>query len=340
MSPRALVTRGDKSVGLEDRAPLVARAGELVVAPRTVGLCGTDLELIDGAIDPAYVRYPLVIGHEWTGVVISSQSSAFTPGDWVVVEGIVPCHHCVHCAAGATNICDTYAELGFTFDGAAADEVRVRAELAHRIAPHVASDDAALVEPASVVYHGLSRIVARPGLECLVVGDGTIGLFAAQLLTLWSPARLVLAGMRPEQADLARAMGADEFLRSAPKAEFDLVVEAAGTPASVADALGAARRGGSVLLLGLPPHGIPTPVPVDDLVNGDLLIRASFAYTSTSWSRVVALINAGRIHPGIVVTHRFGLEAYESAVSALRTPASGSARGKVVLELPGDAPRG
>ncbi len=335
MNPHALVTRGDGVLCLEERPHLTPAAGELIVAPRTVGLCGTDLELIDGAIDPAYVRYPLVIGHEWAGVVTSSNSSAFAPGDWLVVEGIVPCHRCANCASGATNICETYAELGFTFDGAAADEVRVRADLAHRIAPHVNSDDAAMVEPASVVYHGLSRIVERPGLECLVVGDGTIGLFATQLLALWSPSRIVMAGKRPEQAALAYAAGAHEFVQSAPGRDFDLVVEAAGTPAAVIDALGAARRGGSVLLLGLPPHGTSTPVPVDDLVNGDLVIRASFAYTSTSWSRVVALINAGRIHPGIVVTHRYKLDAHQSAVGALRTPAPGEARGKVVLELAG-----
>ena len=334
MTHRALVTRGDGALVLEERVPLHPGPGELVVAPRAVGLCGTDLELVDGLVDPAYVRYPLVVGHEWTGVVTESGAAPWTPGDRVVVEGIVPCRHCAHCAAGATNICDTYSELGFTFDGAAAGEVVVRAELAHEVAPHVASEDAALVEPAAVVYHGLSRVVARPALECLVVGDGTIGLFAAQLLQLWSPAKVVMAGRRKEQADLALAAGADEYVVTAPRASFDLVVEAAGTPSSVRDALSVVRRGGAVLLLGLPPHGEAIPVPVDDLVNGDVVVRASFAYTSSSWSQVVALLNSGRIHPGAVVTHRFGLDEHRDAVTALRTPPPGVARGKVLLELP------
>ncbi len=334
MRNRALVTRGDGSLVLDEREPLHPAPGELVVAPRAVGLCGTDLELVDGLVDPAYVRYPLVIGHEWTGVVTESAAAPWAPGDRVVVEGIVPCRRCAHCAAGATNICDTYAELGFTFDGAAADEVLVRAELAHRVGSHVAPEDAALVEPAAVVYHGLSRVVARPGLECLVVGDGTIGLFAAQLLQLWSPASVVMVGRRGEQADLALAAGADDYVTSAPRASFDLVVEAAGTSASVRDAFGAVRRGGAVLLLGLPPHGQDTPVAIDDLVNGDVVVRASFAYTSSSWSQVVALVNSGRVHPGVVVTHRFGLEHYGEAVAALRTPPAGVARGKVLLELP------
>ncbi len=335
MSPRALVTRGDGALGPERREPLCAQPGELVVKPVTVGLCGTDLELIDGTIDPAYVRYPLVIGHEWTGVVTASGDAVVRAGDRVVVEGIVPCRRCAHCAAGATHLCDTYAELGFTFDGAAADEVLVRADLAHVLAPQVTSDDAALVEPASVVYHGLSRIVGRPGLECVVVGDGTIGLLAAQMLRLWSPARVVVAGRRPGQRELGRRAGADELvLDGTPRGAFDLVVEAAGTVSAVADALAAARRGGSVLLLGLPPHGSTTPVPVDDLVNGDLLIRASFGYSSSAWASVVALVNAARLHPGVLVTHRFGFDEHDAAITALRTPPDEGPRGKVVLELP------
>ncbi len=332
MSPRALVTRGDGSLAVERREPLVAGLGELVVRPATVGLCGTDLELVDGTVDPAYVRYPLVIGHEWTGVVTSSGDSAFSVGERVVVEGIVPCRRCRHCVAGETNLCDTYSELGFTFDGAAADEVLVRADLAHVVEPQVTNDDAALVEPASVVYHGLSRVVARPGLSCLVVGDGTIGLLAAQLLRLWSPARVVVSGRRPEQAELVRRAGADELVETTPRAAFDLVVEAAGTPASAADALAAACRGGSVLLLGLPPHGSTTAVAVDDLVNGDLLIRASFGYTSSAWASVVALLNAGRLRPGVLVTHRFGFEDQAEALEVLRSAPAGAARGKVVLE--------
>lgn len=333
MSPRALVTRGDGSLGPEPREPLVAGPGELVVHPMTVGLCGTDLELVDGTVDPAYVRYPLVIGHEWTGVVASSGDVTVRAGDRVVVEGIVPCRRCIHCVAGATNLCDTYAELGFTFDGAAADEVLVRGDLAHVLAPQVTNDDAALVEAASVVYHGLSRVVGRPGLGCLVVGDGTIGLLAAQLLRLWSPARVVVSGRRPEQAELARRAGADEFVETTPRGAFDLVVEAAGAPGAAADALAAPRRGGSVLLLGLPPHGSTTPVPFDDLVNGDLVIRASFGYTSSAWASVVALLNAGRLHPGVLVTHRFGFDEHAAALAALRTPPPGETRGKVVLEL-------
>ena len=84
-----------------------------------------------------------------------------------------------------------------------------------------------------------------------------------------------------------------------PGGGYDLVVEAAGTTGAVLTALAAARRGGTVLLLGLPPHGATAAVPVDDLVNNDLTIRASFGYTSDAWRDVVRLLNAGAARTGL-----------------------------------------
>ncbi len=328
---KALVTEGRGKLVLEERPPLRLGEDELVVEPLVVGVCGTDLELIDGTIDEAFVNYPLVIGHEWAGRVTASSSPRVGVGETVVVEGIIPCWSCEHCVAGDTHLCTTYHEIGFTRDGAGAGEIVVPARLAHRLPPAATLEDGALVEPASVVYHGVSRLVPRPGLDCLVVGDGTIGLLSLLVLDLWSPSRLVLAGRRPEQADLARACGADEVLEVAPERSFDLVVEAAGTVDAFLGALGAVRRGGSMLVLGLPPHGALAPVAVDDLVNNDLVLRASFGYSAAAWSRVVALLGSGELHPGRIVTHRFPLESFDDAVGLLRSPTAGEARGKVVV---------
>ena len=116
---------------------------------------------------------------------------------------------------------------------------------------------------------------------------------------------------------------------------YDLVVEAAGTTSAVLTALAAARRGGTVLLLGLPPHGATAAVPVDDLVNNDLTIRASFGYTSDAWRDVVTLLNAGRLDLGFLVTHRFPLGEWAAALEMLRDPDPGTPRGKVLLTLEG-----
>ena len=112
---------------------------------------------------------------------------------------------------------------------------------------------------------------------------------------------------------------------------FDLVIEAAGSPEAMRLAVHAARRGGRVLLLGLPPAGKVLELPADLLVNNDLTVAASFGYTSAAWGRVVQLLDSDRIRPGQIVTHRFALADYAEAFAAL-AQAEG-ARGKVMLEI-------
>ncbi len=331
----ALVVRSPQDAGLEEREAPVPGPGEVLIQPAVVGLCGTDLDIVAGRIDPAYVRYPLVLGHEWSGTVLAGGAGPLAPGGRVVVEGIVPCGRCAQCRAGETNLCVTYDEMGFTRDGAVAGYATVSEALVHPLADGVSFEDGALVEPASVVYRGLASVAPAPGVRALVVGDGTVALLAVRLLQLWSPAEVVLLGRRPAQAGLASAAGAARFETDpgAAGGGYDLVVEAAGATGAVLTALAAARRGGTVLLLGLPPHGATAAVPVDDLVNNDLTIRASFGYTSAAWRQVVTLLNAGLLSLAFLVTHRYPLSEWSAALDALRDPDPPGPRGKVLLDL-------
>ena len=98
------------------------------------------------------------------------------------------------------------------------------------------------------------------------------------------------------------------------------------------NAFEAARRGGQVLLLGICGHGKTIPLSPDDIVNNDLRVRGSFGYTAAAWAQVVALLNAGRLDLQPVVTHRFPLDQYETALDTLARPTA-AARGKVLLDL-------
>jgi L-iditol 2-dehydrogenase len=334
LSGRALVVSAPGAVAMRQRGPMAAAQGELLVEPDLVGLCGTDLEIIDGTIDPAYIRYPVALGHEWTGMVTGDSPLA---GRRVVVEGIIGCGHCARCAAGLGNLCETsYDEVGFSRDGAAASQVVMPAAQAHLLAGSVAAEDAVLTEPSAVVYRALARAGVAPGCRALVIGDGTIALLVAMQLTLWSCSEIAMLGLRGEQADLAAAAGATSFSLAGgqdggPAGGYDLVVEAAGATAAVAQALARVRRGGTVLLVGLPPHGQTVALAADDTVNDDLTIMGSFGYTSTAWRTVVALLNSGQLRPGILITHRYPLADWEQAIATLR--GGQGPRGKVVLEI-------
>ncbi len=181
-------------------------------------------------------------------------AGAIDAGTRVVVEGIVPCGHCDECLRGATNRCETYDELGFIRDGAAADLLLAPPELIHPLGAGVSWESGALVEPAAVVWRALTRAKPAPGARVLVVGDGTVALLAALLARQLQPSTVVMLGARDDQASLAAAIGIDMFttVPAAAGTGYDLVVEAAGSAAATSAALAAPGRGGVVLLLGYP----------------------------------------------------------------------------------------
>jgi len=334
---RALVVEKPGTIRVTQLPALEPGPDEVIIRPAYCGVCRTDLELLRGEIDPAYVRYPLTLGHEWSGTIeaVGADVESLLPGDRCVAECIVPCGRCSFCKAGDTNVCEIYEELGFTREGGASDQVLVPARLVHKLEPSTSLLDAALVEPCSVVLRALEKAGPKSGDRVLVVGDGTIGLLAAYLVSLWSPSEVTILGRRPEQAQLAKSVGVAAFETSGGNpGRFDLAIEAAGVAEAVATSIGAVRRGGTVVLLGLPPTGQTLELPADMLVNNDLTIAASFGYTSAAWGRMVDLVNAGSVHPGRIVTHRFPLEAFAKAFAALESLEG--TRGKILLEIAGE----
>src|SRR5262249_42299167 len=155
-------------------------------------------------------------------------------GDRVVCEGLIGCHRCGPCRRGETHWCERIEALGFTRPGGYAELVTVPARVVHRLPDHVSFDAGVLIEPASVVLHGLEKAQPQPG-ECVgVIGIDTLGSLAITLLRLYSPRRLVAYGIRDEELELALQLGADEAVSASDgppsPAELDLVVDTSGAP--------------------------------------------------------------------------------------------------------------
>jgi threonine dehydrogenase-like Zn-dependent dehydrogenase len=325
---KALVVTGPGRVGLVEIPEPAVADGHVLVYPVLSGLCGTDLEIIAGTIDEAYVHYPVALGHEWVGRLSEE-------GPLVVVEGIIPCGTCDECLRGATNRCRQYDEIGFTRHGALAECIAVPTRLVHEMRPTVSAFDAALVEPMAVVWRALTRANVTIGSRCLVIGDGTVALLCALLLQRFEPASVTMLGRRHAQADLAHQVGVSSFVTDLAGEQYDFVIEAAGVAESVATALTAANRGGVIVILGLTPHGTTVEVHPDDVVNNDLIIQGSFSYTRRAWSDVVSLLNDGLVRPGFLVTHTFPLGQWREAIGTLESVPADVARGKVVITTEG-----
>jgi threonine dehydrogenase-like Zn-dependent dehydrogenase len=329
---RAFVVTGPGEYGLADRPEPVPGPGEVLVAPAAVGVCGSDLELLGGRRPAAFVRYPVVPGHEWSGRVVGCGAGVtrLEPGQPVVAEGVRGCGVCPRCREGRTNLCaGPYAETGFTHPGALAERLVVPAALVHPLPDDRPVPAAALLEPASCVASGLLELgVPGAGARVAVVGDGPLGLLAVLLLRLSSPRELVLVGHRPERAAHGTGCGATGVLVdpgdvAALHGAFDLVIEATNAAAGAVTALALARRGGSVLLLGISGAGRPAVDP--DVVSlHQLRVQGAFAASPAAWRWMVSLYGAGLFDPTPLVTHTYPLVDVDSALRVLADHRSGA----------------
>jgi 2-desacetyl-2-hydroxyethyl bacteriochlorophyllide A dehydrogenase len=334
---KALVIERPRRASVADVARPEAGAGDVLVRVAATGICGSDVEILDGRRPAPYVRYPIIPGHEWAGTVeaLGAGVTGIDQGAPVVAEGLRACGECARCREGRTNLCEAeYAETGFTHPGACAEFVTVPASLVHVLPDGVDLEAAALLEPAACVAGGLLEADLRPGLSVAVVGSGTLGLLAITLLRLISPRRLTLVGTRPARLELGRRLGADETIDVAaalPAGRFDFVFEAANRPEGAQLALRLARRGGTVVLEGI--SGVEEPALTADLISlGNLRVQGIFGASRAAWRWVVDLFGQGQLELGPLVTHRLPLDRHDEAFALLRDPTAGALKVQFVPE--------
>jgi threonine dehydrogenase-like Zn-dependent dehydrogenase len=340
---RAVLIEKPHAVALRDVDPPVPEPGDVRVRSLRAGVCRTDLDIVAGTLDSRWVRFPVVPGHEWSGIIesVGGEVTGLERGMHVVCEGNIACLHCPRCRAGDTHLCHTYDAVGFTRYGGYGELVVVPERAVHPLPDHVSFDAGVLVEPGSVVLKALERARLEPGETVGVVGVGTLGALAIVLARLASPATIVAFGVREEELELARSLGADEVvhvLHQDPEAEatrllgagLDVVVETAGSVAALELCTRLAREGGRVALLGIAGHGHELTLPADRIALRDLSLLGSVGYTTAVWTRMVGLVTAGLVDLDPIVTHRFPIERFDEAF-ALMDDRHGIV-GKIVLE--------
>ncbi|MFJ8649547.1 zinc-binding dehydrogenase [Streptomyces sp. NPDC093546] len=332
---RALVVDRPGVHRLVERDVPVPGPGEVLVRVAAAGICMSDREVYDGHRDAAYVRYPVVPGHEWSGTVeaVGSGVDPALAGRKTVAEGFRACGRCERCRCGETSLCTGgYAETGFTEPGAFADHVVVPARLLHPLHDDADLRAAALLEPSAVIAAAVRTGRPRPGERVAVVGAGTLGLLAVQLLAASSPAELTVIDPRAARGEQALRFGASETLSpeeaEALRGRFDLVVETAGAPSTAAASCLLARRGGRVVLTGMFTPGAVGIDPVH-LSLSQLEIRSVFGAPSSAWCDAVRAFGLGLLDPAPLITHEFPLERFAEAVALV---GGGDAKtGKVLL---------
>lgn len=253
-----------RRVAVVERPLPVPAPGEALVRVRLAGICGTDLEMVQG-----YMRFEGVPGHELVGRVESAPSAPEWVGRRVVGEINCSCHACLDCARGRERHCRTRTVMGILGrDGAMATHVAVPVVNLHEVPAGLGDEHAVFTEPVAAALEVLETTHVRPSDSVLLLGDGRLAQVLGQVLLL-AGCEVTVAGKYRSKLDLLKSRGAltvahDEL----GDRKWDVVVEATGSPDGAAIALAHCRPLGTVCLKSTVAAGggVPvTPTVVDEI---------------------------------------------------------------------------
>lgn len=221
------------------------RGDEALVRVHLSGICNTDLEIARG-----YAGFNGTIGHEFVGVVAETPDGSLV-GQRVVGEINAGCGKCELCAAGDPRHCNDRTVLGIVGrDGAHADFLRLPLTNLLPVPDNVVDEHAVFAEPLAAACGIMERVAITPGQRVAIIGDGKLGLLCAQAIAL-SGAGVLLIGKHAEKLRIAERRGIETATpkdAARRKREFDVVVEASGSPSGFVGALGLLRPRGTLVL--------------------------------------------------------------------------------------------
>ncbi|MDR2984096.1 MAG: zinc-dependent alcohol dehydrogenase family protein [Nocardiopsaceae bacterium] len=318
---RAIVLDRPGSFRVADVPDPAPRPGQVLVQVECCGICGTDLHILDGEFPPT--PYPITPGHEFAGQIVACGADVepdLKEGDRVAVDPSLYCGWCRHCRAGHDNLCENWAAIGDTIDGAFAQLVPVPAVNAHRLPDHVDGQRGAMAEPLACALHGLRRLGSVIGEPVAIIGAGTMGLLLLQLLVRAGAGRVAVVEPISARRAVARAFGADQAVSAAAEldgARFGVAVDATGVPAAIESAIDLLDRGGRLLVFGVASADARVAISPFRVYNDELTIVGSMAILR-SFGQAVGLLATGAIDPSPLLREPVPLEGFAEAIGQVR----------------------
>ncbi len=306
-----------------------ARAGNVIVRPEAVGICGSDFHLFSGelgAISGARDFYPRIQGHELSAVVedVGQAEAQVEAGDRVAILPLLPCGSCYPCRIGRPNVCPAFRLVGVHTDGGLRQRLEVPAGNVFAVGD-LEPDATAFVEPASIVVHALARGRLQPGEQVVIFGAGPIGL-AAVLAAAHAGARVLAVDPVDTRRDLAKRLGAEHATWEATQAQITewtngegppLIVETSGAAGVLPQAIEIVSPAGRIVIVGM--SEATAPVRPGAFPEKEIDVIGTSCATADDFRQAINLIKASRSTITALFSHHFPLaraaEAFDFAIS-------------------------
>lgn len=334
---KAMVLHHINDFCLETVPEPVPKAGEVLVAVKAVGICGSDIPRV---YNTGTYSYPLIPGHEFSGIVAGVGEGA--DETWqerrVGVFPLIPCKNCLPCVRRQYEMCRNYSYMGSRRDGGFAEYVAVPQENLIGLPAKVSYEEAAMLEPMAVAVHAMRRGNPSCMDTVAVCGLGTIGLLLIMFLREAGIKRILVIGNKDKQRQLASEFGimeeaycdsrtekAEEWLlKKTGGLGADIFFECVGKKETVTQAVNGTAPGGRVCLVGNPASGMELEKAVYwKILRNQLTLTGTWNSSFTGeaaddWHYVLERLAAGRIAPEKIITHKFPLEEITKGFHIMR----------------------
>ena len=305
---------------------------EVLIRVKATAVCGTDLHIAqwNAWAQGAGIRLPLVMGHEFSGEVVSvgSRVRTLVPGDYVAGETHIPCGECYQCRNGLQHICKNLTLFGIHRDGCFAEYTTIPALCAYKVPAAIPPRVAAMLEPLGTSLRAVLEMDVAGG-SIVVIGCGPIGLFAVASAKALGASHIIGLDVQKERLALAKRLGCDmtldprqeeatgRILEATGGVGADSMVEASGSAVALEGAFKFLRKGGRCALIGLPSEPVRLNLGPDVVFKEATIIGIHGREMFRTWTRMLQLLASGLLNVDLVVTHEMPLEDCEKGLALL-----------------------
>ncbi|AST56522.1 galactitol-1-phosphate 5-dehydrogenase [Thermoanaerobacterium thermosaccharolyticum] len=344
---KAGVLYAKDDIRYEDFPDPILKDDEVLVNVKAVGICGSDIPRV---LDDRAHYYPIILGHEFSGVVkeIGKNVKSIKIGDHVAVAPLIPCFKCNDCQKGNYSQCKNYSFIGSRVQGGFAEYVAVPERNIIKFDSSISFEEGALFEPSTVALHGLYCADYHGGEDVAILGGGNIGLFTAQWAKIYGAKRVFVFDIDNVRLKLAKILGADitintldenykEVVKELTNGNgFGFVFETAGNPVTMNIAFEIAGNKSSVCFIGTSTKDVTFPAKLFEYMNRKEFkltgswMSYSAPFPGKEWQLTSHFFSTGQLKfdEGLIFK-KFPLPQIKEAFDMYKIP--GQVKGKIML---------
>ena len=336
---KAAVLHANEDIRYEDYPNPEVLHENVLVKVHSTGICGSDIPRV---LNNGAHFYPIVLGHEFAGEVVSigKNVKGINTGDKVAGVPLVPCMVCVDCQKGSYSQCKHYSFIGSREQGSFAEYVSIPARNAVKFDNSLSYDQGAFFEPSTVALHGLRLCGYKGGGSVAVLGGGTIGIFMVQWAKIFGAKNVTVFDISDERLEICKNFGADFTVNTVKSHDennqYDYVFETAGVTATMQKAFLLAANKAKVCFVGTPTQDLTfTPSLFENMNRKEFTLTGSWMsysapYPGEEWTLTAHYFKTGQLKfNDSLIFKKFHMSEAKKAFEMYKTP--GAVKGKLLL---------